>query len=30
LKILEGDEENYRTDTYDEDRKISDETRNQK
>jgi ribosome biogenesis GTPase len=30
LKILEGDEENYRTDSYDEDRKISDETRNQK
>jgi ribosome biogenesis GTPase len=30
LKILEGDEENYRTDTYDEDRKMSDETRNQK
>ena len=30
LKILEGEEENYRTDTYDEDLKISDETRNQK
>lgn len=28
LKILEGDEENYRTDIYDEDRKASDETRN--
>lgn len=30
LKILEGDEEHYRVDSYDEDRKISDETRNQK
>jgi len=28
LKILEGDEEHYRTDIYDEDRKASDETRN--
>lgn len=28
LKILEGDEEHYRTDVYDEDRKASDETRN--
>jgi ribosome biogenesis GTPase len=28
LKILEGDEEHYRTDMYDEDRKASDETRN--
>ena len=27
LKILEGDDENYRTDSYDEDRKASDETR---
>jgi ribosome biogenesis GTPase len=27
LKILEGDEENYRTDSYDEDRKASDELR---
>lgn len=27
LKILEGDDENYRTDIYDEDRKASDETR---
>jgi ribosome biogenesis GTPase len=27
LKILEGDDENYRTDTYDEDRKESDKTR---
>ncbi|BFM42475.1 ribosome small subunit-dependent GTPase A [Flavobacterium sp. CFS9] len=27
LKILEGDEEHYRTDTYDEDRKASDESR---
>ncbi len=27
LKILEGDEEHYRTDTYDEDRKQSDELR---
>ena len=27
LKILEGDDENYRTDNYDEDRKASDETR---
>lgn len=27
LKILEGDEENYRTDIYDEDRKQSDELR---
>lgn len=28
LKILEGDEESYRTDTYNEDRIASDETRN--
>jgi ribosome biogenesis GTPase len=28
LKILEADEEHYRTDIYDEDRKASDETRN--
>jgi ribosome biogenesis GTPase len=28
LRILEGDEEHYRTDIYDEDRKASDETRN--
>ena len=28
LKILEGDEEHYRTDIYDEDRKASDEIRN--
>lgn len=28
LKILEGDDENYRTDIYNEDRKSSDETRN--
>jgi len=28
LKILEGDEEHYRTDIHDEDRKASDETRN--
>ena len=28
LKILEGDEEHYRTDIYDEDRKASDENRN--
>jgi ribosome biogenesis GTPase len=28
LKILEGDEEHYRTDIYDDDRKASDETRN--
>ncbi len=27
LKILEGDDEHYRTDSYDEDRKASDETR---
>jgi len=27
LKILEGDDENYRIDSYDEDRKASDETR---
>ena len=27
LHILEGDEENYRTDNFDEDRKASDETR---
>lgn len=27
LKILEGDDENYRTDSFDEDRKASDETR---
>jgi len=27
LKILEGDDENYRTDSYDEDRKASDELR---
>ncbi len=27
LKILEGDEEHYRIDSYDEDRKASDETR---
>lgn len=27
LKILEGDDENYRVDTYDEDRKASDKTR---
>jgi ribosome biogenesis GTPase / thiamine phosphate phosphatase len=27
LKILEGDDEHYRTDNYDEDRKLSDETR---
>lgn len=27
LKILEGDDEHYRIDTYDEDRKASDETR---
>lgn len=27
LKILEGDDEHYRTDNYDEDRKASDETR---
>ncbi|MFH7018942.1 ribosome small subunit-dependent GTPase A [Flavobacterium sp. FlaQc-47] len=27
LKILEGDDENYRTDNYDEDRKASDELR---
>lgn len=27
LKILEGDDENYRTDSYEEDRKASDETR---
>jgi ribosome biogenesis GTPase / thiamine phosphate phosphatase len=27
LKILEGDDEHYRTDVYDEDRKASDETR---
>lgn len=27
LKILEGDEEHYRTDNYDEERKASDETR---
>ena len=27
-KILEGDEEHYRTDIYEEDRKASDETRN--
>ncbi len=27
LKILEGDDEHYRTDTYDEERKASDETR---
>jgi ribosome small subunit-dependent GTPase A len=27
LKILEGDDENYRTDSYDEDRKASDEMR---
>ncbi|REG96314.1 ribosome small subunit-dependent GTPase A [Flavobacterium aquicola] len=27
LKILEGDDEHYRTDTYDEDRKASDKTR---
>ncbi len=27
LKILEGDDEHYRTDTFDEDRKASDETR---
>ncbi len=27
LKILEGDDENYRLDVYDEDRKASDETR---
>lgn len=27
LKILEGDEEHYRVDTYDEDRKASDKTR---
>ena len=27
LKILEGDEENYRTDIYDEDRKNSDKSR---
>ncbi|PXY40127.1 ribosome small subunit-dependent GTPase A [Flavobacterium cheongpyeongense] len=30
LKILEGDDEHYRTDTYGEDRAASDETRNQK
>ena len=28
LKILEGDDENYRTDVYNDDRKASDETRN--
>jgi ribosome biogenesis GTPase len=28
LKILEGDDEHYRTDIYDNDRKASDETRN--
>ena len=28
LKILEGDDENYRTDIYNDDRKASDETRN--
>jgi ribosome biogenesis GTPase len=28
LKILEGDEENFRTDIYNEDRIASDETRN--
>jgi ribosome biogenesis GTPase len=28
LRILEGDDEHYRTDIYDEDRKASDETRN--
>jgi ribosome biogenesis GTPase len=27
LKILEGDDEHYRTDVYDEDRKASDKTR---
>ena len=27
LKILEGDDEHYRIDSYDEDRKASDETR---
>ncbi|NDP25949.1 MAG: ribosome small subunit-dependent GTPase A [Flavobacterium sp.] len=27
IKILEGDDENYRTDSFDEDRKASDETR---
>ena len=27
LKLLEGDEENYRTDIYDEDRKNSDKSR---
>jgi ribosome biogenesis GTPase len=27
LKLLEGDDENYRTDIYNEDRAISDENR---
>jgi ribosome biogenesis GTPase len=30
LKLLEGDDENYRTDIHNEDRAISDETENSK